>query len=82
MNASQMQFELEGRAMSQTDRFITALMEANGSFVGLPDLVRATGGFCVHSRASDARKKGYNIENHTVLDPVTGKRNSFYRVIP
>lgn len=82
MNSSQAQFETDGKAPSQTSRFITALMEANGQFVGLPALVEAIGGFAVHSRAADARKMGYNIENHTVLNRETGKRMSFYRVIP
>lgn len=82
MNESQMQFVAEGGAMSQTDRLITALMEANGAWVGLPALAKAIDGFAVHSRACDARRKGYNIENRVERDPLSNQRHSFYRVIP
>jgi len=82
MNDSQLQFELEGKALSQTDRFITALLQAGGNWVGLPALVAATGGYAAHSRAADARKKGYTIENRTEHDALTGKRHSFYRLVP
>ena len=81
MNASQLTFEVEGGAMSQTDKLITALMEANGGWLDLPTLVAFTGAYAVHSRACDARRKGYNIENKTERDPLTGQRHSYYRVV-
>jgi hypothetical protein len=81
MNASQLQFTLEGKAPSQTDRFIAALLQAGGNWVGLPALADLIGGFAVHSRAADARKKGYTIENRTEHDALTGKRHSFYRLV-
>ena len=81
MNDSQLQFELEGKALSQTDRLIATLLRAGGNWVGLPALYEATGSFVLHSRAADARKKGYTIENRTEHDALTGKRHSFYRLV-
>lgn len=82
MNASQTQFISEGGAMSQTDKLITALMQANGGWLDLPTLVAFVGGYAIHSRACDARRKGYNIENTTERDPLTGQRHSYYRIVP
>ena len=81
MNASQLTFEVEGGAKSQTDKLITALMEANGAWVELPVLVDAGCGFAVHSRKCDAIKKGYNIENRVEYNRQTGLRHSYYRVV-
>lgn len=82
MNSSQAVFEAQGGAPTQTDRFITCLMNANGHWVDLPTLVAFVGGYACHSRAADARKKGYNVENDVQFDPLTGKRHSFYRIVP
>lgn len=82
MNTSQMQFVSEGGAPSQTDKLISALMQANGGWLDLPTLVAFTGSYVIHSRAADARKKGYNIENTTERDPLTGQRHSYYRILP
>ena len=82
MHTSQIEFVCSGGATSQTNKLITALMEANGGWVEMPALCDITGSLNIHSRCADARKKGYNIENKTTLNPITGKRESFYRVVP
>lgn len=82
MNTAQMEFKASGGAPSQTDKFITCLMEAQGAWVPLPTIVEAIGGYAAHSRAADAREMGYNIENRQEHQPLTGKRLSFYRVVP
>lgn len=82
MNSSQAEFIATGGAQSQTAKFITFLMEAQGAWVGLPSIVDAIGGYAAHSRAANAREMGYNIENRQERDPVTGKRLSFYRIVP
>ena len=82
MNTQQIEFVCSGGAPSQTDKLITALMEANGAWVELPVLVAAIGGYAVHSRKCDAIKKGYNIENRVEYNRQTGLRHSFYRVVP
>ena len=66
---------------TQTDKFLTCLMEANGAWVGLPTLADYIGGYAVHSRAADARQMGYNVDNKIEYDPATRKRHSFYRIV-
>jgi hypothetical protein len=80
MNKTQMEFEAEGKAPSQTDRLIQVLHNANNRWVDLPTLVARVGGYAIHSRAADARKMGVNVENYTINNPYTGKRESFYRL--
>lgn len=81
MNPAQLEFVSTGKAPTQTDRFIQALHEAEGEWVGLPYLADFIGGFAVHSRAADARKMGLNIENKVEYSPITRKRHSFYRLL-
>jgi len=81
MSTAEIAFRETGSAPSQTDKLITCLMEANGEWVGLPQLVEAIGGYAAHSRACDARRKGYDIQNKVDFDEATGKRKSFYRVV-
>lgn len=82
MNTAQMEFKASGGAPSQTDKFITCLMEAHGAWVSLPQIVQAIGGYAAHSRAANAREMGYNIENKVEYDRATGTRHSFYRIVP
>ena len=80
MNDSQQTFLMEGGALSQTDLLINYLHRANNEWVPLPVLADVIGGFAVHSRASDARRRGVNVENRVQFDKPTGKRISFYRL--
>ena len=81
MNQSQIEFVAAGGAPTQTDKLIACLHGANGAWVDLPTLVAFVGGYAIHSRAADARKMGVNIENSVQFDPVTKKRNSWYRLL-
>lgn len=82
MNTAQAEFIATGSAPTQTKRFIETLISANGEWVSLLTMVGATGAFACHSRAADARKMGYNIENRVVYDKATRQRHSFYRIVP
>ena len=81
MNQNQKTFWEEGGALSQTDRLINCLHAAENRWVDLPTLVAFVGGYAIHSRAADARKRGVNIENSVTYDAGTGKRHSFYRLL-
>lgn len=81
MNATQAQFQIEGGATGQTAKFVECLSMANGQWVDLPTLVAFVGGYAIHSRAADARKLGYNVENQVQYDPLTKKRHSWYRIV-
>ena len=81
MNTKQEQFLWDGGALSQTDKLINALHAANNRWVDLPTLVAFVGGYAIHSRAADARKRGVNIENSVIVDKTTNKRHSFYRLL-
>ena len=82
MNTAQQTFVSEGGAPTQTQRFIETLLNANGEWVSLLLLVGATGAYACHSRAADARKLGYHVENKVVYDKATRMRHSFYRITP
>lgn len=63
---------------SQADKILAALRVAAG-WVHLPDLVRVSGAFAVHSRVADLRKRGHRIEQESVH---RGRAvHSFYRLI-
>lgn len=82
MNSSQLEFVQTGGAKTQTARFIQCLMDANGQWVSLLVLVGAGCGYACHSRASDARRMGYDIQNRVVFNKTTKLRESYYRVVP
>lgn len=82
MNTAEQTFRAQGGAPTQTSKFIDALMEADGQWVSLISLVAAGCGYACHSRAADARRLGYNVENRVVYHKPTRTRESFYRVIP
>jgi hypothetical protein len=73
-------FELSARGMSQTDKLIDRLQTDLGTWVSLPTLVGYTGAYAVHSRVSDARKRGCVIEQKTVRQE-DGSNHSFYRLL-
>jgi hypothetical protein len=76
---TQSEFTMEARPMSQRDRIEAALIYAGG-WVSMPDLVRCSGSYNVHSRISDLRKRGLNIEQKLeVLGD--GTRASYYRIV-
>ena len=76
---NQADFIASGANLSQTDKLINYLHMAEGQWVGLPTLVSVCGGFAIHSRASDAKRRGVNIENR--VENINGKKHSFYRIL-
>lgn len=82
---TQSEFTMEARPMSQCDRIEKELfrgmrLECAGGWVSMPDLVRCSGSYNVHSRISDLRKRGLNIEQRLeVLGD--GTRASYYRIV-
>ena len=80
---NQTTFQQSGAGLSQCDLVLMALSDAasdrmDPQWVSLPDLVQACGGYAVHSRVADLRKRGYDIEQMSVRR--AGKVHSFYRL--
>jgi hypothetical protein len=61
-------------------KLIDRLQRSAGQWVSLPTLVGYTGAYAVHSRVSDARKRGCTIEQRTEVAK-DGVRHSFYRLL-
>ena len=51
-----------GAGQSQCDRILAELESKRGQWVPMPDLARIAGGYAVHSRIADLRKRGHRIE--------------------
>ncbi len=81
---NQTTYEQPGAGVSQADRLFDALLRAStecavaDGWVTLPQLVAISGGYAVHSRVADLRKRGYDIEQTSVRR--AGKVHSFYRL--
>ena len=81
---NQTTYEQSGAGVSQADRIFDALLRAStecavaDGWVTLPQLVAISGGYAVHSRIADLRKRGYDIEQTSVRR--AGKVHSFYRL--
>lgn len=81
---NQQLYEATGAGVSQADRILEALLRASTEcplgheWVTLPQLVAVSGGYAVHSRVADLRKRGYDIEQTSVRR--AGKVHSFYRL--
>lgn len=81
---NQATFEQSGSGVSQADRIFDALLRAStecavaDGWVTLPQLVAISGGYAVHSRIADLRKRGHDIEQMSVHR--SGKVHSFYRL--
>lgn len=63
---------------SQTDKVLMLLYEARGEWVSMPSLASFSGAYAVHSRVSDLRKRGHNIEHRNEHSGRVVK--SFYRL--
>lgn len=64
---------------TQCALILTALQARSGEWVPMPDLVAVSGSYVVHSRISDLRQAGHQIEHKN--DWVDGKCHSFYRLL-
>ncbi len=67
-----------GAGQSQCDRILAALESKRGRWVPMPDLARIAGGFAVHSRIAELRKRGHRIE--AMQERCGRKVLSFYRL--
>lgn len=67
------------RRASQCDKVLARLEDSSGAWVSLPELVRVSGAYAVHSRVSDLRKRGYVIEQAN--EHVDGLVHSSYRLV-
>lgn len=65
---------------SQADRILAYLRQGQpAGWAHLPDLVKTSGSYAVHSRIADLRKRGYRIEQMSVHQ---GRAvHSFYKLI-
>lgn len=84
---NQTTFEQSGAGLSQADKILFALrsqqsccggMIEDAGWLSLPQLVNVSGGYAVHSRVADLRKRGHDIEQTSVRRG--GKVHSFYRL--
>jgi len=65
---------------SQSSVILQILTTLRGRWVSMPDLVTASGGYSVHSRIAELRRRGHVIENQVEQRP-GGKRVSRYRLV-
>lgn len=83
MNATQLEFKSCAGGASQCDRILHRLKETPDQWVPMPELVRVSGGYAVHSRIADLRKRGpaegFSID-HKNESGADGKIHSFYRL--
>ncbi len=65
---------------SQINRILDHLMEHKENWVSMPSLVHVSGSYNIHSRITELRKKGHNIES--LVKPMPdGSKHSSYRII-
>lgn len=64
---------------SQCDKILAALQSQSGRWVSMPLLSRLSDSLNVHSRISDLRKKGHQIEQATEI--TTAGKRSYYSLI-
>jgi len=64
---------------SQCGKILAALKSEIREWVAMPTLVSASGSFNVHSRISDLRKQGHQIEQVCVQRH--NEKHSFYRLV-
>jgi biotin operon repressor len=77
---NQTQFERIGSGRSQAAKILQILTDAGGEWVPLPTLMRRSRSAVVHSRISDLRKAGHQID---WLPGRAGKKvRSWYRLVP
>lgn len=75
---NQAEYAAANASKSQADRILAYLRQTAG-WAHLPDLVKASGAYAVHSRIADLRKRGHRIEQESVHQ---GRAvHSFYRLI-
>jgi len=63
---------------SQCDAILAELQRSNGEWVAMPHLASVSGSYNVHSRVSDLRKAGHNVEQRN--ERKGRMHHSFYRL--
>ena len=69
-----------GLGITQCDRIILELTVRKNQWVAMPDLARISGGYAVHSRIAELRKRGHRIDWMQERKPGTRKVWSYYRL--
>ena len=64
---------------SQADKVIDVLESRQGEWVPMPELAKAMGGYAVHSRIAELRKRGHDIEHRNEREGRVVR--SFYRLM-
>ena len=64
--------------LSQCDLIMLALTARAGEWVAMPYLARIAGGYAVHSRIADLRRRGHRIDHRNLRSG--RKTHSFYRL--
>lgn len=62
---NQTQFASLASGCSQCDAILARLRERAGAWVQMPELCRVSGAYAVHSRISDLRARGHEIEQRS-----------------
>lgn len=75
---NQTEFNAGGTGLSQCDLVLAELRRTPGRWLPMPALAAACGGYAVHSRVSDLRKRGHQIEHRNERHGKTV--HSFYRL--
>lgn len=75
---TQLEFDTAQAGESQNTAILEYLKASVGEWVPMPTLVEVGGGCAVHSRISDLRKLGHQIENQ--VDRSQKPYRSFYRL--
>ena len=68
----------ESSGISQCDAILSELQRSNGEWVAMPHLASISGSYNVHSRVSDLRKAGHNVEQRN--ERKGRMHHSFYRL--
>lgn len=69
---------MKNRQPTQAQKVLARLKAADGGWVSMPALVEASGAYAIHSRVSELRSYGHEIENHVLR--FDGLALSFYRL--
>lgn len=65
--------------LSQCDRILRLLECRRGEWIAMPELVAASGSYNVHSRISDLRRRGHDIEQKN--ERHAQSIHSYYRLL-
>jgi hypothetical protein len=76
---TQTEFQESSAGLSQNEKIEAHLSAHRGEWIAMPELSEISGSYVVHSRVSDLRKKGLQIESKTEQHGKT--KHSFYKLV-